>query len=602
MNKHNFNAIGFNNKFRLFVLQIYLYLSSSNVYFFDTFLLRSFINDFFIKKKKVLFKHKSLGDVEGLFYEANKKALQFTEWYFSKYLIDSNFIKQANKSLKTTKYACFIEKKLACDFFEIWSNLTLVKEFAPDKEIIIIDTHANRFIIDEFSKAKGVNFQIYWLKTKLFLLLEFIFYYMVIFRKILIKGVTYKVKTKLKLYKEAAWGLTRPNLRDDFIIDNYHFDKEAIIFYSRHYEESRNRAAEGLRNAGYKVIALNKCKLNIKGNLLLFVRIFLIQPFLLFFNLILENKIDQADSVLKFYLDCLDHFLLLTNYDIKCHISNTDHGEIAETIIMNRLGCKNLLYHWSDMTSFKNVSHAFTIHNVHYIWGAIHHNFQKDYFFNDKVKIVGCIFFRALDNFSGKNSIPVKKKTKKVFACDDSFGNNSVNTEKFYLDFLELITKLIDEIPDAELILKTKNNRIDILNSFSSNENKDSYFRLINYLNSNKRFTYCDYNFAVEELILSSDVVVNMGMSSPATIALLFHKEAVYYDRTNNDQHPMTKFKNTVTFEDKDLLIKQVKGILDNKKSVLDCFKPDFLSQFDYYRDTKALERLINEVYEEVNN
>ena len=115
-------------------------------------------------------------------------------------------------------------------------------------------------------------------------------------------------------------------------------------------------------------------------------------------------------------------------------------------------------------------------------------------------------------------------------------------------------------------------------------------------LSENRRFTYYNHTAQIEPLIAISDVVVNIGLSSPALIALILGKEAVYYDTTGNGMHPLAWYKGQVFFDDKSQLIEHVKEVLRHKKSVFDYIDPDLLNRYEPFRDSKALGRLIQTI------
>jgi len=164
---------------------------------------------------------------------------------------------------------------------------------------------------------------------------------------------------------------------------------------------------------------------------------------------------------------------------------------------------------------------------------------------------------------------------------------------------LNLTIDILNEIDDCEIIFKAKNSRKDILRSFFDERRSNIYLEKINYLLKNKRFNYFDNTFPIESFIPVSDIVVDMGLSSPSTIALISGKEAIYFDLTGNDQHPFVKYKNKVVFDDKRLLIEQIKAILEKKDSVFNYIDRDLLHKYESCKDQKALERLISEIYKE---
>lgn len=604
-NKNDVYAVGFRSRLKLFILQSYIFLFRKRVCLLNTlFTKQQNIHNWFIKNGKIVVLNGDIGKIKGLYYEVNRRAIELSEIYFNKFIKGSFFLKYSERLMKTKKFDCYIKKEFVYDFFDVLVGLYLIKEYSNDKKIIMVDTPLNRFAINEFHRKNNAAFKICWLNFSVFEILGLFLYYSYrILKTLFINGFTYRDRIKIKLYKEAVWGLTRPQLRDDFLIDNRHFKKDDICFYSYNLEdEGRKRAVEQLKREGFHVVNLNRCRLNIKNGLLKFISIFLFQPLLMSIILILDRMGYQIENMLKFYIGSLPHFLFLTNYSAKCHISNSDNGEIAETILMNKLGCKNVIYHWSDTTTLKkDALYAYTVHNIYYTWGPIHHEFHKEDLFNDKAEVVGCIFLKAyFDSIDKNRKNRENKNGKKILVCDTSFSNSIHFSEQFYLDYLDLVIEMLEEINDAEFIFKPKNSKKATMNGFTDEKRRRIYLEKIKILNENTRFTYLDNNLQLETLIPMSDIVINMGMNSPATIALILRKEAVYYDTTGNDMHPFTQYKNKVVFDDKKLIIEHVKEILNKKRSVFDYIDPDLLNQYEPYKDSKALERLIQALSKEV--
>lgn len=594
-----FCAVGFNNKKKIYYLQLFLLFTNRKVYFFNTiFFKRNLILGWFIKNKRIIFRDNGIGEIKGLYYEVSRKALELTQDFFDKFISETYLLSFMNKLLKTNKYECYLKKSVSYDIFENLAGLYLLKEYSLDRRIILIDTPITRFSVDDFLKDNKINLEIHWISFNKFFWIELFLYYLIVIKTVIRNGIVFKLRKKIKLYKEAVHGSSRPIFRDDCLIDNNYFKKEDIIFYSRYKEHDRDIALCQVKSAGYATVDLKRCKLNVKNYFLLFIRFYLIIPFRVFFVAYYEKARYQEDFILKFYLESLHHFLFLTNYDVKCHISSCDSGEVAETIIMNIFGCKNILYHWSDKTPYKCVLSAFSAHNVCYLWGPIHYEFMKEYYYYDKTLMVGCIFLKPYFDYLEKLGKSHRNSNKiKILICDNSFENSGAFSENFYLDFLDLAIKLLNDIPDADLIFRPKNN-INDLNSFTC-ENRKIYFKKTNFLNSSGRFICCDMSFQIGSLIALTDIVITMGLTSPTTIALVLHKEAVYYDRTGNNQHPMTKYKNSVVFDDKDRLIEHIKRILEKKKSVFDNIDTELLNSYDPFRDSKALDRLIEAVYKD---
>jgi len=594
-------AIGFNNKLRYAFLKAYLFVFHKKVLFYNTVYTRKLFSDGLIKSGRVRYEDKSIGEIKGGSYRIHTESIDLTSRFADKYLRDTRILRHLNKSMRSSKFDCYTRKKIVYDVAEVLTGLYLVEAFAEGKKVMLIDSLLNRFVVSEFLRGKDLRLDIRWVNFSLISVLQIFIYYAYLIKKLFKAGVIFKEREKVKVFKESTWGLTYPIFRDDFIIDNDRFKKTDILFYYKFSYGGRGDAAKQLKTAGYTVVDMNTCPLNIKGRTTLFLDIFILKPFLSFMTALCSGSLHQAESVIKFYIESLPYFLFLSNYEAKCHISSSDHGEVAETIIMNRLGCKNVVYHWSDMTSLRANTHAFTAHNIYYSWGDIHHNFQKEDYYHDKVVVIGCmalkLYFDSLEKYKEHN---VKRTRKKVLVCDTSFADTSEFPEDFYLDYLGLFADMLQSIPAADFIFKPKHGRATILNAFTDDAKREACLASMNRLDTDGRVTYCDSMFQVEEFMACADVVVTMGMTSPSTIALMLHKEAVYYDPTGNKQHPMTRYKGKVVFEDRKSLISGVKAILNAETSVFDHIDKDLLRGYEPYGDSKALDRLRSALYNEI--
>ena len=598
---NTFCAVSFNSRLKIIFLQLYLIFSKKKIYIYKSlFSCEKILYGWFTKKGKIIIKNRGIGEIKGLYYDINLKAIDLAESYYKQHLENLYFLSFLNKSMRTDKFSCYIKKELSYYFFDILSSLYLIKEFSKGNKIIIINSLPNKFVLDRYFDDNKITFEICWVKFNFLRYFLPVIFIIILLKKLFTNGFAYRDRVNTRIYKYAVWGTTRLVLRDDFIIDYVAFGKDDIVFYTNPSDKASKSAGKQLTIKGYSLIDINNCKLNIKNGFLSFINIFIVHPLILSIVLFYEKTGYLIEEMMKFYWVSFPHFLFLTNFNVKCHISTSDHGEIAETILMNRFGCKNILYHWSDMTVAKGILHAYTVHNVYYTWGHIHHDFQHENYYHDKVEVVGCILLRAYFNALIRPEQSIKINTsKKILICDSSFSNVIHFSEEFYLDYLDLVINMMAELTDVEFIFKPKGAHQYSMNQFTSEERKRLYLEKMDYLLNDNRFFYYDYNIQLETLIATSDLVVNMGMNSPATIAFILGKEAVYYDTTGNDMHPFTKYKNQVVFDNKRMLIDHVKDVLNNKKSAFEYIDTDLLNQYEPYKDSNAIDRLIFSIHKE---
>ena len=189
---------------------------------------------------------------------------------------------------------------------------------------------------------------------------------------------------------------------------------------------------------------------------------------------------------------------------------------------------------------------------------------------NQKV-IIGCIYKRAfnearLEKEALLSKIKNLKKGGKVITFFDTSFNDSMQwTEKLFLEYLDLIRLLCLKHEDANILLKPKAHK-DYRGCLSG-KNVAFYTVLWEELSRSDNFICLDpLEWSAESAIAVSDVCVSMGMNSPATIALICGRNALYYDDTGNEDHYFAKkYKNALVFDNKNLLCEQITRILSGE-------------------------------------
>jgi len=165
-------------------------------------------------------------------------------------------------------------------------------------------------------------------------------------------------------------------------------------------------------------------------------------------------------------------------YDIGCHISMYDCDDVATTIILNKYGAKNSIFHWSDLTFYKAYNHAFIAHNLYFVWGDVHYDYHSSNYFVDKKINIGCIYKGAFDKITTgrtqrngclKN---VREGYKNVAFFDTSFSDFCGYTEKFFIRYITMIRDFCRENKDINVLLKPKNSTNMVLNALKTNIGK----------------------------------------------------------------------------------------------------------------------------------
>ncbi len=544
----------------------------------------------------------NLGDYKGLYYRLNKEALECTEFVYHKLkLHDNQFLKIYNEKFKTDKIKPFVLKWLSIYVFELLSCLYRIHlDTTTAKILYLSNTPLNCHTYEWWHQKTGNAIQIKWLKeseakagleTIAFLVASFV-------NRLLSRGLCLPVKPrKFKILFEAVWGLKNSVFRDDFIVDNKIILKRDLLFYTTGVKHApRLLAFREVQDSGYECINIRKMKMPLN---LLFGRLFRYH-FLLPLFLILNNFRNKQNYLLTewlplFHAEAVNYEILLSHYQVRLELSTkeTSLNHMPETIILNYYGARNVLFHWSDMTSFDAVTEHFKLFNTYLIWGKAH--YHKDQHFIDNVAEIGCWLKNNFNEFTGnKKNIYEKlgldiKDHKILVFYDESFAPDIHFTEDTLLDFWQMMSELIDEREDIIGILKPKSIEYNMPGNARRefNEIRERCLR-------SERFYFIDRprEISAMEIIAISDINITMGMCSPSTLALLCGKIGLYYDTTGNDQHPFMKhYKNVVAFDSRRDLFLAVNRILEEGHNPLNEIDQGLLEDYDHLRDDRGLQR-----------
>ena len=217
----------------------------------------------------------------------------------------------------------------------------------------------------------------------------------------------------------------------------------------------------------------------------------------------------------------------------------------------------------------------------------------------DKKINTGCIFKEEYKKaVNDKETITSKLKgfrpgKKTVTFCDTSFSNSIGCTERVFLEYLKLIKEFCEMEKEVNILLKSKHAEAHTASKLSSNS-LERYRKLWKGLLGFDNFIYVNpMQWSIEEVIAVSDVVVSMGMNSPSTIALICGRNGLYFDSTGNRYHPFARhYKNAIVFDDKELLFKKIRDILNGKFSCNNLISEQEIRKYDTFDDDKAQDRL----------
>jgi polysaccharide biosynthesis PFTS motif protein len=255
------------------------------------------------------------------------------------------------------------------------------------------------------------------------------------------------------------------------------------------------------------------------------------------------------------------------------------------------------------LTVFKAFTYAFIAHNIYFTWGDIHYDYHSENFFVDEKVNIGCIFKeeynRAVKN---KDGIILQllgtRRGRIVTFFDNSYNKYTPGAERFLVEYFGIISDFCSANRDVNVLLKPKN---DVeYEKRLTRINIERFRNIWDELMSYENFTCLDDSrWGIGEIIAISDVCINMGMNSPATIALICGKDALYFDSTGNNRHPFAaKYKNKIVFEDKDGLFQQIENILNGKFKCHDVISEKEIREYDAFSDDNALDRIKEYIYQ----
>ena len=398
---------------------------------------------------------------------------------------------------------------------------------------------------------------------------------------------------------EAAWGFSRRTLRNDMIIDGSKITKKDVLFVQFYHDKGggRDSAYNETVRRGYDTLSIPELKIRVGRYSPGIFLLYFVVPFMSFVTILFLQKSYLSSIILRFHQQCFPIELFMQHCCVTKNVSNSDYGDISTTIVMNRYGTRNVLFHWSDLSVIRNI-HPFIAHNEYMLWGEKYTDFHSGNYFVDRHINIGCIYKEAFNRaLAKKEEIAAGIKGlrvdySKVLFCDTSFSYDIQYTEKFYLRYLNIVKAFCLRHPRVNVLFKSKGSADSTEKSFAEclGEYKKEMMEILNLDN----FFYLDpFKWDIERPLAICDVCISMGMNSPSTIAIICGKNGLYYDDTGNFEHPFAKkYQNVIVFSDQELLFKQIDNILDGKFSCQKAIPISEIREYDAYDDDHALDRL----------
>lgn len=555
-----------------------------------------------IIKNKFLEYDKNISDFKGLWYQINDSAIRFTKEFYDKNVshlgVTSNYL---NKKFSTDKFEAFIKKRISKQIFTLLKTAHLAKDLGRECTLIIKDDKINRYVVEEFNRQHTNRIKIIFFNnfTNIFL---FLYYWAWLIKEFTRRGFVFKKERPyFKLSVESASGFHRKVDRDDILIDGKHFTREDVLFCQFNNKNAiKNRVFNDAKERGFHGVSVCSLPINVKNDFLKVLNLYFFTPLSLYLKLLFTKQSYLLYNFLYFFKQTFPFEVLLRRYRIGCKISVVDIDDVAETIILNKYGTKNIICNWSDLTPYQDHSYAFIAHNIYFVWGNIHYDYHSDNYFVDKKINIGCIFKNEYNKAvkNKENTIArianLKKGKKIVTFFDTSFSDGSRFNQSYFLEYLAMINEFCRMRKGTNVLLKAKNEEAYAERIGYNNTHYNQFQELWSEVNSHDNFSYLSpLDWGIEEIIAVSNVCVNMGLNSPSTIALICGKNGLYFDLNGNDRHPFAKkYRDVLVFTDKNLLFKQVDDILDEKFNYNMVISKEEIREFDAFDDDRALERM----------
>jgi hypothetical protein len=541
---------------------------------------------------------------KGLCYEAGNETLDLTLRFYDKEIKNSSkVVTYYSRIFNTVKFEAYVKKEISLQIYELLRDLHIARlSDIKENAILMIKNPLNEFAVKYIQDKYGIKYRIEWVIPKQEWL-SLLVYYRRLFIEIFRRGIAFnKRKKKYKLCREAAWGFHRSTLRDDIIIDDDKFKKNDILMLDfGSAEPHRKMAFEEAKKKGFDAVSIPELKININTNILGFLWFYFLVPIHICLKLLIGRQAYLCSYILAFHERCFPFEILLNLYDIKCYISTKDCADTEEPIIFDKYSTRSVIFHWSDLTSTCKHSHNFIAHNYYFFWGNAHYDYNAAHYFVDNRMNTGCIFKKQY-SFALKNKEAVKsritnlQKDKKIVTFFDTSFNDDTWSYVLLLDFLEVVTTFCKGRKDVNVLWKPKSG-VDY-GILMPAQSRQDYNARWNELSACNNFNLLGSE-SFEESIAISDACVSMAINTPALVALICKKDALYFDNTGNRDHLFAqKYMNEIVFEDGNLLIRQLDNILEGKFRCSDVISEEEIRSYDSFTDDNALDRIKDSLYE----
>jgi len=553
----------------------------------------------------------TVGTERGLFYRVQREALECTDFLAPELgLAGHPFVRTYNRRFGTGKLVPFVLKWTSFYVLDLMCALHKVRLHASAPKVLHLeDTRLNRLIWDWWSRRWAHEITVRWHRTpEPVRFLEAVCgLLMVNFLKLGLRWPCLRTRPKrFRIMKEAVWGVGgNPSFRDDFFIDGRRLHRDDLLLYLID-ERWRQAFREGVR-AGYAGVVINRLPVPVG---LLCGRLF--REYVLWPMQVLGEGLRRGESYLvgqwlmAFHGPALEYEVLLAHYKVCLELSKKEETlrHIPETIVLNRHGAKNAIFHWSDLAQADYVSNHYKAFNINLVWGPVHWKFfTAPHYFVDRTVETGCwlekaISERAAAKIAGELGLSELGRRPVIVFYDGDFNDDLPFTEEVCVEFWEMIEKVLLRRKDAIGILKLKVGEEWYEHAFK--RKRAAFDEVRRRCLETRRLYLVDpsrsggQRIGLADVIAVSTLNITMGVCTPSTLALLHGKAGIYYDTTGNEGHPFARlYRGKLVFDSVPPLLKIVDRVIDEGYDPLGEIDSGLLAEFDSFRDGGGRERFI---------
>ena len=529
-------------------------------------------------------------------------------------LLESSFVKIMNKTFGTTRFNLLVKKYIADYLRTLFFLFGSFPYATPSHKLLILeDNPVNRFAYKKHMIKFAIPLNIRWVSQQSLAIRFFniILRIPVTLYHSLKNGIKFSSKVKKhKIMREALYGLYGVNgyyFHDDFIVDGEKIKEEDLLLFSRGIPTTSFRLEGYLhaKSSPYVHFTLGALPIGFKQFILRIIPKYIVLSRYALFSISTSPNYSLFYSIfLYFIILALPYEKVFSHYRVNAELGHNYHTamHIPESIICQNYAAKYYLMHWSDLSAATGIYLcSFLSCDKYLLWGKIHAVAKQDdnsifyptgYTFKKFIKGI------KIDRQNILSEMGICAKGKIISFFDECFnygdvlGVNGRMTPEHYVNFWNTALELARSQKDNTIIIKPKG----IARHLNLPEELRSKFLSIkeNLEKLPNAHIVDDRKWSFIETIGSSDIVVTQGMFSPSTIAIICGIEGLYLDEAKHNHPFRDSFKDVLTFDSPEGLLKMIQQILKGQAHPSAAVKDNILRDYDAYSDDNGIDRLRN--------